>query len=86
MGSITFQVIGDGTVGTKTKTYTVSDADINRLVNCWKTLGATNAVPSPTVAQALLAWADHEISDTKSSVLQFEQAAAAAAIGPIGAT
>lgn len=86
MGSITFQVIGSAAVGTKTKTYAVSNGDIDRLVTCWQTLGATQGAPSPTIAQALLAWADGMMSDTKSTVLQFEREAAAAAIAPIVAT
>lgn len=82
MGSITIQVIGDGTVGTKSKTYTVSDADVNRLV----AFGKSMVGGSPTVTQGLVAWADKVIADTKSAVRAYENAVATAAITDISAT
>lgn len=86
MGSITFQVVGDGSVGTKTKTYTVSDADVNRLVAYGVSLATTPQVPSPTVAQALLAWADRAMALAKSDVLSYERTNACAGISTITAT
>lgn len=82
MGSITIQIVGDGTVGTKTKTYTVSDADVNRLVAFGKSMvGGT-----PTVAQGLIAYADKVIADTKGAVRIYENGLAVAAGTDIVAT
>lgn len=86
MGTITFQVVGDGSVGTKTKTYTVSDADVNRLVAFAQAIAANNGVSNPNVTQGLLAWADRMMSETKTGVRAYEQAIAAAAIAAITAT
>lgn len=82
MGSITVQLVGDGTVGTKTKTYVVSDADVNRLVAYAKSLVGGN----PTVAQAASAYADAILTLTKTNIFQYEQGVAANAISPIVAT
>lgn len=86
MGSLTVQVIGDATVGTKSKTFTVSNTDINRFVAACQAKAATAAVPSPTVAQALSAFADSVWAKAKTDTLNFEADAAAAAIQPIAAT
>lgn len=81
MGSVTFQIIGDGTVGTLSKTYTVSDADVNRHVAAWKK--RTGAATTPN---AMLAWADSMMSASSTVILDTEKATAAAAIQPIGAS
>lgn len=86
MGSVTFQIIGDGTVGTLSKTYTVSNADVNRHVTAWKSRIATAIVPSPTTPNAMLAWADSMMAASVSIIQDSERAAAANAITPIGAT
>jgi len=86
MGAVTFQVVGDGTVGTKTKTYTVSDADVNRLVAYGQSLAAANGVSNPTVTQGLLAWADRVMVITKMDVRGYEQQQAAVGISTITAT
>lgn len=68
MGSITFQVVGDASVGTKTKTFAVSDADINRFVS-WAV--AVYSVPGQTpltTGQALLAWAVSKMDNLKKEV------------------
>lgn len=85
MGSITFQVFGDGTVGTKTKTYTVSDADINRLVAYGIKLATTPQLPNPTVAQGLLAWVDRAMAVAKADVLSSERDTATVGITQISA-
>ena len=83
MGSITISVTGDATIGTKSKAFVVSDADINRLVAYATTVFATqptNGNPNPPAllpAQALLAWAQSFIDQTKSSVVSLERAAVA---------
>lgn len=86
MGSLTLQVIGDGTVGTKSKTFTISDADINRLVAAWKSKITTVALPSPTVTQAMVAFADNVMAHAKSDTLDVEARTATAAILPIVGT
>lgn len=79
MGQIAFQVVGDASVGTRTKTYTVPDEHINRLVLCMK---AGDAAITPP--QALLKWADLMIALTKERVLGFERSTAS--IPPFEAT
>lgn len=86
MGSLTIQVIGDGTIGTKTKTFTISNADVNRFVAAWQSRAATVAVPSPTITQALVAFADNVMGSAKADTLDFEFRTAAAAIQPIVGT
>jgi len=83
MGTITFTVVGDVSVGTKTKSYAVSDADVNRFVNYCKQF---SPLPSPTVAQALVAWADNEIASLKNGVISSETRTASAALIPVVAT
>jgi hypothetical protein len=86
MGSITFQGIGDASIGTKTKTYAVSDADMNRFKN-WaivrfatpKTVANPNP-PALTVNQALVAWADWCMTKTKAEVVEYERNAALMAV------
>ena len=70
MGSISFQVVGDASVGTRNKTYNVSDANINRLVASIK-----DGQPSLTTPQALLVWADLMMALTKERVLNHERLA-----------
>lgn len=75
MGSITIQVIGDVSVGTKSKTYTYSDANINRLVNYGKDVAGNGA----TITQGLAAWADQVIKTMQDNVVYAERTAVAAA-------
>lgn len=79
MGSISFQVIGDASVGTRSKSYAVSDANINRLVACLKADD-----PSLTTPQALLKWTDLVMQLTRERVLEHERREAA--IPPFEAT
>lgn len=78
MGSITIQIVGDGTVGTKTKTYTVSNADVNRVVTAAMTLNG-----AVTVTQACLDLAGLLQSTVTNLVLSSEQRTASIAIAPI---
>jgi hypothetical protein len=80
MGSITMTLVGDVSVGTKTKTYTASDADINRFIAWAKVAYATAAVPNPTTAQAAVAWADAQINAMKMAVQAYEGNVARAAV------
>jgi len=88
MGSITFTGVGDASIGTKTKTYTISNADMNRFA-AWAIVTfatkPTNAVPNPpalSVAQAMSAWADWCMAETKTRVVARERAIAQAAVAP----
>jgi hypothetical protein len=82
MGSISFQVIGDASVGTKSRTFQVPDAHINRLVEAMKPFGA-----QPATATTALAYLSQMVMDkTKDVVREREQAAAALAVAPITAT
>jgi hypothetical protein len=67
MGSISFQVIGDASVGTRSKTFIHTDENINRLVAYMK---ADNELTTP---QALLKWAELMMQLTKERVLEHER-------------
>jgi hypothetical protein len=82
MGSISFQVVGDASVGTKSRTFQVPDAHINRLVEAMKPFGAQPA----TVNTALAYWAQMVMDKTKDVVLEQERAAAALAVERISST
>ena len=73
MGSISFQVVGDASVGTRTKTYSVSDANINRMVAWAQSELRQPGDPALTVAQALLAWAETMMNTTRREVVSYEQ-------------
>lgn len=79
MGSISFQVIGDASVGTRSKSYAVSDENINRLVAYLKADD-----PSLTTPQALLKWTDLVMQLTRERVVEYERRAAS--IPPFEAT
>lgn len=68
MGSISFQVVGDASVGTRNKTFTVPDAHINRLVAYMQA-----GDPAMTVPQALLKWADLMMAVTRDRVRNHER-------------
>ena len=83
MGSVTVQIIGDGTVGTKSKTFTFTNAQINRLV----TFGSyiykqKNPGTTPNVTQSLSAWGDWIIEHTKSKLRETEERVAREAVPP----
>lgn len=68
MGSISFQVVGDASVGTRNRTFTVPDAHINRLVAYMQADD-----PLMTVPQALLKWAELMMAVTKDRVRNHER-------------
>ena len=82
MGSITITVVGDASVGTKTKAFTISNAHVNRLVAWAKIAYATPALPSPTTAEALLAWVTDLIERTKGQITSLEYDEARKALTP----
>lgn len=74
MGSITFSATGNGGVGTKSRTFTVSDADISRFI-VWAraTYGNGEGAPAITITQAMNAWSWDMMNSTKERILQFER-------------
>lgn len=80
MASITFTVASTSINGSKS--YTLTDAEIVRLANAYKTiLGG-----SPTNAQALLGWADDVMTKTKQTVFRIERDAVDATVIPLNPT
>ena len=82
MGSITITIIGDASVLTKTKTFTVSDADINRTIAYLKVQANSVVNGTATTAQACLVWANKVLGDLQAGTVAFENAAALAAVAP----
>lgn len=82
MGTISFQVTsGNPAVGTRTKTYNVPDADIDRLVTAMMPYAAPQ-----TPAGALLYWSSQVMARTKDMVRDREQATALSSVTEIAAT
>jgi hypothetical protein len=71
MATITFQVVETGQT-TATKTYTLPDANVDRLVLAYQQKGNVLINGAATRAQVLLAWATEMINNTIASVLNFE--------------
>lgn len=82
MGSITIQVVGDASVGSRSKTFTVPDAHINRLVAFAKGEFTPTGEPPLTTPQALLEWAERVMKATKKQVLAYEEKVAHGAVPP----
>ena len=78
MSTITISLSGSaitGLTGTPTKSYTVSDADLQLLLN-WATVAFANTfapppAPPPTPQQILIAWIQNWVNGTKTAVQQF---------------
>jgi hypothetical protein len=81
MGTITIQVVETGQT-TLTKVYTILDADVDRLVTAYQTVGNVAVNGTATRAQVLLAWANLFMASTVSTVASYEQAVAVAEIVP----
>jgi hypothetical protein len=73
MAALTIALSGSG-VANGSRNYTVSDADLARLLAWAKAATKPNDVGSDTRtdAQVLAAWADYLVRHTKRSVQQFE--------------
>lgn len=71
MGSITIQVTGDASVGTLSKTFTVSNANIGRLV-AWAQAQFDTGTPL-TPPQALARWAERMIGHTQQDLMRRER-------------
>jgi hypothetical protein len=79
MGSITFTVVGDASVGTRTRTFTVPDAHVNRFVE-WARWRFGSEGVTPTIPQALLAWAEFEMARLRTDVQDREYNVAKSAV------
>lgn len=83
MATITFTVSGSAIVN-GSKAYTLSDADLQRILNYVSIAIATP--PGATNGQILVAWIQDFISDTINGVQSVEKTAAAALISSITVT
>lgn len=73
---------------TGSKSYTISDADVQSLLD-WAAAAYANTLPvTPTNGQVMLAWVQSWIAGTRDAVKKFKQdaAAAAASAGVTGIT
>lgn len=77
MGTISIQVAETGQA-TLTKTYTLPDAQIDRLVAAYQSAGNTSVNNTATRAQVLLVWATMLMASTVEQVSSYEQSIAAA--------
>ena len=82
MGSITISIVGDASVGTKSKAFTISDADLNRAIAYLKAQATPVVNGTATTAQACLVWANKVLGELQASTVAFENAAAVAAVAP----
>jgi hypothetical protein len=80
MATITFSISGSAVV-TGTRSYTISDADIQRLLNAIKTF--LNLAPASTNAQILLAWAGWVRGRTIDLIKGVETQSAVSGVAPI---
>lgn len=75
MSTITISLSGSaitGLTGNPSKVYTVSDADLQSLLN-WAAASYVSVLPpTPTNQQILLAWIQGWVNATKTAVQQFE--------------
>lgn len=81
MGTISFQVAQTGQT-TLTKTYTIPDAHIDRLVAAYQTPANASINGTATRAQVLNFWVQGLMSETVQQVQNVENAAAIMAVAP----
>lgn len=75
MTTVTISLNGSAITGltsNPTKTYTVTDADLQSVLNWAAVAFAGSLPPTPTNAQILLAWIQNWINGTKTAVQQFQ--------------
>jgi hypothetical protein len=87
MGTVTFGVDA-GAGGAATKVFTVSNANLGRLV-AWSKANLFQPLPgslppNPTNAEAIEAWAQFMMDHSRAVILNYERQTAA--LGPIEAT
>ena len=89
MGTLTVTISRGTPALNGSKTYTIPDAHITRLIDWAIEVHSVNGV-TPTAGQALTAWFDDFMSDTKAAILAREKRVASdsatASIAPITAT
>lgn len=75
MATITISLNGSaisGLTSNPSKVYTVSDADLQAVLN-WAASAFAGALPAtPTNSQILLAWVQNWVNGTRSAVQQFQ--------------
>lgn len=71
MAAITISLTGSSLVANSSKTYTISDADLQSLMN-WVESAYFPPAASPTDQQILLAWIQGFIDSTKASIQVFQ--------------
>lgn len=79
MSTITISLNGSaiaGLTGNPSKGYTVSDTDLQSLLNWAQVAFASQLPANPTAQQILLAWIQSWVNATKSAVQQFQTPAA----------
>lgn len=75
MTTLTISVNGSAISGLTTnpsKSYTVSDADLQKVLDWAAVAFASQLPPTPTSSQILLAWVQNWVNGTKTAVQQFE--------------
>lgn len=76
MSTITISLSGSaiaGLTGTPTKTFTISDADLQSVIN-WATVAfAASLPPTPTPLQVLVAWTQSWANGTRDAVQTFNR-------------
>lgn len=80
-GSLSFQIVA--TAGTVTKTYTISDTDVQRIVNAYQAGANSGVNGTATRNQVLQFWITGFIAETTAAVNTSEQNAAVQALPPI---
>lgn len=80
-GSLSFQIVA--TPGTVTKTYTISDADVQRIVNAYQSGANSGVNGTATRLQVLQFWIQSLVAETVTTVNIYAQNAAVQALPPI---
>jgi hypothetical protein len=84
MGSISFQVVETGQT-TLTKTYTLADSQVDRLVAAYQVAANASISGTATRAQVLNFWVQGLVNETVQQVQNVETAALIQAVVPPGA-
>lgn len=76
MATLSFSVSGSA-IGNGTKSYTVSDADLQSFLNWAASAFASNLPSTPTNPQIFSAWADFVVGHAKNNIQRFQTVAPA---------
>lgn len=80
-GSLTFQIVA--TAGTVTKTYVISDTDVQRIINAYQTAANVSVNGAASRNQVLQFWVQGFIAETIGTVNSVEQNSAIQSLPPI---